>query len=130
MLYDTKRSRLLYLLDHKESKEVWLFERPIPEGEWNRLEVRGGKATPTREVVYEPASDSLIALHDRSLMTMDCGTNTWQQLDVTLPEGKYGVGCALLYDPVHKLCVALIPHVRGRMQVVLFRYDPKPAKYK
>jgi hypothetical protein len=52
-------------------------------------------------------------------------------LDVEMPKGAYGTACAIEYDPVHKLCVMLIPPGHSaRMQVVLFRYDPKTAKYR
>ena len=130
MLYDSKRERLLYLLHRKETNEAWLYERPIPEGTWRKVETSGAKPAPTREVAYDAGNDCLLALHTRRMMVMDCTSNTWKELDLELPEGKYGTACALMYDPVHELCVALVPKRRGRMQVVLFRYDPKEAKYK
>jgi hypothetical protein len=131
MVYDSKRSRLIYLLEKKEEKEAWLYERSVPEGSWRELKVSGAKSKPTREVVYDAGNDCLVAMYTRCLMVMDFKSNAWRELDVTLPDGKYGTACALLYDPVHKLLVALIPQKSGKdIQVVLFRYDPATAKYR
>jgi len=130
MIYDSKRDRLLYLLHDKETKTARLYERPIPEGSWRKLETSGAAAAPTREVAYDSVNDCLLALHSRRMMVIDCRSNTRKDLDVEFPGGKYGVAGALMYDPVHELCVALIPARRGRMQVVLFRYEPTTAKYK
>ena len=47
-----------------------------------------------------------------------------------MPKAHYGVTCALLYDPVHKVCVMLIPQRAGRMGVYLLRLDLKTAKYR
>jgi hypothetical protein len=41
--------------------------------------------------------------------------------------GRYGTECAMVYDPVHKLCLYLI---KAKKLVHLFRYNPKTAKYK
>jgi hypothetical protein len=67
-----------------------------------------------------------------SLLVLQLGAKEleWRELDVVMPKAGYGVTCALLYDPVHKACVMLIPQRAGRMGVYLFRFDPKTAKYR
>ncbi len=132
MVYDSKRSRLVYLLANNGDRDIGAaYERPVPDGAWRKLETKGGPVTPTREVAYDAVNDCLVALCPGSLAVMDCVSNTWRTLDVEMPKGLYGTACALEYDPVHKLLVALIPSGHSaRMQVALFRYDPKTAKYR
>ena len=40
---------------------------------------------------------------------MNLQTNEWKHLDVDLPEGSYSHECALVYDPVNDVAIALIP---------------------
>jgi hypothetical protein len=64
-----------------------------------------------------------------ALLVMDCRNNTWQTLDVAMPKGAYNTECAMVYDPVHEVCVMLVPTgFSARMGVYLFRYDPITAK--
>ena len=50
---------------------------------------------------------------------------------MALPQGSYTRECSLDYDPVHDVAVTLIPEgFSRRLRILLFRYDPKTAKYK
>jgi hypothetical protein len=134
LVYDGKRRRLLYVLGphHRNPKgamPLLLWEHPLGPGEWKQLETRGGLKN-SREVVYDPVNDCLISMPEKSLLVMDCGTNQWRELDAAMPQGQYGVNCAMVYDPVHKVCVMLIPQRAGRLGVFLFRFDPETAEYK
>jgi len=126
LIYDSKRKRLLYLVGGKDVA-VRVYEHPLEAGAWRLLETTGPTRN-SREVVYDTANDCLISMPARGLMVMDCTTNEWHRLDVTMPKGSYGTECALVYDPVHEVCVMLIPHsFSGKLGVYLFRYDPKTA---
>jgi hypothetical protein len=131
LVYDATRDRLLFVAVPGKGKPVQVWEHPTGKGAWKPLEVTGKRDGSSREVVYDTVNDCLLAMPRQALMAMDCRTNAWKQLDVSMPKGRYGTECALCYDPVHRTAVALIPvRFSGRMQVVLFRYDPKTAKYR
>ncbi|KPJ73199.1 MAG: hypothetical protein AMS14_06655, partial [Planctomycetes bacterium DG_20] len=129
IVYDSKRERLLHVMGKDSLVEV--HARSLAEGaKWHKIETTGS-AQLGREVVYLPRTDSLLMLGRGTLCVMDCATNEWRQLDVEMPKGSYGTECAMVYDPVHDVCVALIPSAfSGPMQTFLFRYDPKSAKSK
>ncbi len=129
LLYDGKRNRLLFV-GWRKAGPPEIHERPLPDGSWRKLGT-SGEVNYTREVVYDTANDCLLALSDEKLVTMDFAAHTWRTMAVEMPKGMYGTECAMVYDPVHQLCVALVPTgFSAKMQVVLFRYDPKTAKYK
>jgi hypothetical protein len=122
VVHDTQRNRLIQLKGDENRVDV--FARPLDEqGEWRQLETEGNAAI-GREAVYIPRHDVVLWLGDQ-LHVCDCKTNRMRQLDVELPEGRYGHECAMVYDPRHDVCVALIPsRFSGPMQTFLFRYEP------
>ena len=62
---------------------------------------------------------------------MDCARNRWHELDVEMPEGSYGTESTMAYDPVHDVCVLLIPRsFSGPIRTCLFRYEAKGARYR
>jgi len=129
LVYDSKRNRLLYLCGGRGNVPVLVWEHPLEAGAWKRLETTGPTKN-TREVVYDAANDCLIAMPERALMVMDCATNEWKQLDVAMPKGRYGTECAMVYDPVHRVCVMLVPTgFSAKMGVYVFRYDPATAQF-
>ena len=131
LMYDSRRNRLLMTAVAARGEPVRVWEWPLDGGPWNELEVTGNRNWYSREVVYDDANDALIAMPSQQLMVMNCETNEWKELDIEMPEGSYGTECALEYDPVNKVLVALIPvRFSGRMQVGLIRYDPETARYK
>jgi hypothetical protein len=132
LVFDSKRKRLLFVAARKGGDaQVW--EHPLGKGAWQ--EVALAKSTPhmSREIVYDAANDCLISMPDQKLMILDLGADRkeWRELDVAMPKGLYGTECAMVYDPVHRLCVMLIPRsFSGYMQTMLFRYDPKTARFR
>jgi len=126
LLHDSKRDRLLLLKG--DDSRVDVFARPLAdEGQWQQLETTGSAAI-GREAVYIPRHDAVLWLGDE-LYAFDCAKNHLAHVDVDLPPGRYGHECALVYDPQHDVCVALIPQsFSGPMQTFLFRYDPKTAE--
>ncbi|MFQ5811217.1 MAG: hypothetical protein ACE5JM_16490, partial [Armatimonadota bacterium] len=133
LLYDSKRDRLIHLLGrYGDEAVVEVHTRPLVDGgTWSKLPTTG-HAEIAREVVYLPKQDSILALLGREqVYVLDCATNRWRQLDVELPEGRYGHECALVYDPVHDVAVALVPsRFSGPLLTLLFRYDPGTATYR
>ena len=68
-------------------------------------------------------------LGDKRLFALDCARNRMAEIHVKLPDGLYTHECALVYDPGHDVCVALIPgRFSGPMQTFLYRFDPGTAK--
>jgi galactose oxidase-like protein len=131
LVYDSKRDRLLFVAVPGRGKPTMVWEHPAGPGAWKKLDVTGKLNWNSREVVYDVANDCLVAMPPKAVMVMDCTTDEWKQIDVTLPKGSYGTECAMVYDPIRKVCVMLIPsRFSGRMQVVLFRYDPKTVTYR
>ena len=84
-----------------------------------------------REAVYIVRHDVVLWVADRQLFALDCRNSRMAELNVELPEGLYTLECALVYDPTHDVCVALISgSFSGPMQTLLFRFDPKTAEYR
>jgi hypothetical protein len=120
LLYDSRRQRLVQLKG--DSERVDVFMRPL-DGAWRQLETTG-RAAIGREAVYIPRHDTILWLGDH-LHALDCQDNTMRKLDIQLPEGLLGHECALVYDPQHDVCVALIPRrFSGPMQTFWFRFEP------
>jgi len=128
VVYDSTRERLIQLKG--DSDRVDVFARPLQgNATWRQIETSGTAAI-GREAVYIPNSDTVLWLGDR-LFAFDCKTNRMAELEVELPPGRYGHECAMVYDPKHDVCVALIPSsFSGPMQTFLFRFDPNSAKYR
>ncbi len=134
LVYDGKRKRLLYVFGphHRNPQEALpliVYEHPLGKGEWKLVKTRAGLKN-SREVVYDPENDCLISMPEETLMVMNCKTNEWKELDVNMPKAGYGVSCALLYDPVHKVCVILVQQRGNRLGVYLFRLDLKTARFR
>ncbi len=129
LLHDTRRGRLIQLKG--EGTHVDVYARPLAEGaKWRQLETHGAAAI-GREAVYIARHDTVLWLADKQLFALDCPTNRMAELNVELPVGLYTHECALVYDPRHDVCVALIPHsFSGPMQTFLYRFDPKTAGYR
>jgi len=123
VVHDTKRDRLIQLKGTTERVDV--YARPLTEGaKWQQLETSGTAAI-GREAVYIPRHDAVLWLGDK-LHVFDCRSNKMATLDIEPPEGRLGHECALVYDPTHDVCVALIPSsFSGPMQTFLFRYEPE-----
>jgi len=129
VLYDERRERLVQLKG--DDSRVDVYARPLaPDGKWKQIEVEG-KAAIGREAVYIARHDAILWLGDRQLFALDCEAGRMGQLDVELPEGRYTHECAMVYDPGHDVCVALIPsRFSGPMQTLLFRFEPRTAAYR
>jgi len=125
LVHDTKRDRLIQLKGDADRVDV--FARPFAEdGKWRQLNTTGSAAI-GREAVYLPRQDTILWL-GKKLFAFDCATNEMRRLEIELPEGRYTHECALVYDPRHDVCVALIPsRCSGPMQTFLFRYEPEGA---
>jgi len=107
------------------------FGRPLARGGgWRQIEPTGSAAI-GREAVYIPRHDTVLWLGRKQLCAFDCTANRMAEVDVELPKGLYGHECAMVYDPKHDVCVALIPaSFSGPMQTFLYRFDRKTARYK
>ncbi len=130
LIYDSKRGRLLFVAAKKDQPlKVW--EHSLAAGEWKELPLKRSTTKISREIVYDARSDSLLALAPETLLAMDFESLAWRELDVAVPKGLFGTECAMVYDPMHEVSVLLIPiSFSGKMQVGLFRYDPRTAKYR
>lgn len=129
LLHDTRRERLIQLKG--DGTRVHVYARPLAEpAAWRRLETEGAAAI-GREAVYVAPHDTVLWLADKRLFALDCRTRRMKELDVELPDGLYTHECALVYDPKHDVCVALIPRsFSGPMQTFLYRFDPHTASYR
>ncbi len=128
LAHDSKRDRLIHLMGDNESVEV--HARPIGGDAWAEVATTGPAAI-GREAMYLPKQDVLLLLARDRLFALDLASNTWRELDVAMPKGAYGTEAAMVYDPVHDVSVLLLPSgFSGALQTMLFRYDPKTAKYK
>jgi len=129
ILYDSKRNRLLRLMG--DSRTVVVQARPLAEGaRWEQVSVTGS-AEIGREAVYIEKHDTVLWLGYDRLFALDLATGNMAEPDVPLPKGSYGHECALVYDPRHDACVALVPSgFSAPMQTFLFRFDPKTVRYK
>jgi hypothetical protein len=127
LLYDSKRQRLVQLKG--DASRVHVFVRPLArDANWQQLQTSGSAAI-GREAVYIAKHDVILWLADRQMFFLDCGTNRMGQLPVEMPKGLYTHECALVYDPKHDICVALIPaSFTGPMQTFLFRFTPEALK--
>jgi hypothetical protein len=128
LLYDARRDRLIQLKG--DAKRVDVYARPLDDGgAWRQLETEGAGAI-GREAVCIGRHDTVLWLGDR-LFALELGGLQMRELDVALPKGRYGHECAMVYDPTHDVCVALIPsRFSGPMQTFLFRFDPGTARYR
>lgn len=126
LLYDAQRQRLLLLKG--DSSRVDVFARLLMgNATWQQLETTGTAAI-GREAVYLPKHDTALWLGEK-LHAFDCKTNRMRELPVALPKGSYSHECALVYDPRHDVCIALIPQsFTGPMQTFLFRFAPESAR--
>jgi len=129
LLYDETRQRLIQLKGDADRVDV--FARPLSaDGKWQQLATTGSAAI-GREAVTIPARDAVLWLGDKQLFVFDSAANRLAELAVDLPDGLYTHECAMVYDPRHDVCVALIPQsFSGPMQTFLFRFDPVTAKYR
>jgi len=127
VVYDSKRQRLVYLAAEK-GKAMRAWARGLDAAGWEELPLQDAPP-PSREIVYDTANDCLIGLWPRRLRAMSFADHRWRDLDVALPKGSYGVNSAMVYDPVHKLCILLVPQYgnRSKTQTLLFRYRPPGA---
>jgi hypothetical protein len=135
IVYDSKRDRLIHTMGGgDEGKPPWFQMHGhglSKDDKWERIDFKGITPLPAREIVYLPKQDALLALLDRdNVYVFHCEKNEWKHLDVDLPQGSYTHECSLDYDPVHDVAVALIPEgFSRRLRTLLFRYDPKTARY-
>ncbi|MHC4405984.1 MAG: Kelch repeat-containing protein [Planctomycetota bacterium] len=128
LVYDARRDRLIQLKG--DASRVDVYSRPLaPGGEWKQLTIEGTAAI-GREAVYVPRHDAVLWLGNEQLFSLDCAAGRMAELEVDLPDGRYGHECAMVYDPEHDVCVALVPsRFSGPMQTLLYRFDPQTAEY-
>ena len=128
VVHDTRCDRLIQLKGDKSRVDV--YARALTdEGKWRQIEVQGTGAI-GREAAIIGRHDTVLWLGDR-LFALDLAAGRMGELDVRLPAGLYNHECAMVYDPKHDVCVALIPKsFSGPMQTFLFRFDPRTAKYR
>jgi len=128
LVYDAKRRRLLLLMGRKNVVEV--HARMLDAPGWTRLETTG-RVELSREVVYCARQDALLSLGSAKMHVLDLASRRWRELDVTMPPGRYGTECAMVYDPACDVAVCLIPsRFSGPMKTYLLRYEAKTAKHK
>jgi hypothetical protein len=129
VLHDTRRNRLIQLKG--DNTRVDVFARPLAlDGKWKLVDTDGSAAI-GREAVYVTRHDTVLWLGDKQLFAFDCKENRMAELDVELPSGRYTHECAMVYDPKHDVCIALIPsRFSGPMQTFLFRFDPKAVRHR
>ncbi|MCL4203769.1 MAG: hypothetical protein KJ000_14810 [Pirellulaceae bacterium] len=122
LLYDETRQRLIQLKG--DDNRVDVFVRSLASnGRWEQLRTTGTAAI-GREAVYLPKHDTVLWLADKQLFAWDCAAGHMRELEVAMPEGLYTHECAMVYDPGHDICVALIPRsFTGPMQTFLFRFE-------
>ncbi|MFO7897592.1 MAG: hypothetical protein R6V58_00865 [Planctomycetota bacterium] len=132
LVYDSKRKRLVFVAKKKD-KPVQVWTHPLGKGPWTEVELKQSTPHIAREIVYDRANDCLVSIPKQKCLVMDFETKAWRELDVEMPGGRslYGHECGMVYDPVHEVCVMLIPtRFSGRMGLYLLRYDPETATYK
>lgn len=124
LLHDTRRDRLVLLKG--DASRVDVYARPLaPGAAWSQLQTTGTAAI-GREAAYLERHDTVLWLGEKRLFALDCAANRLREVRLALPEGLYGHECALVYDPRHDVCVALIPRsFSGPMQTLLLRFDPR-----
>jgi hypothetical protein len=123
LVHDTRRDRLVQLKG--DASRVDVYARPIsPDAKWRQIETEGTAAI-GREAVYVARHDTVLWLADKQLFALDLERMRMGELEVELPAGLYTHECAMVYDPAHDVCVALIPRrFSGPMQTFLFRFEP------
>ena len=128
VVHDTRRDRLIQLKGDRSRVDVYV-RAVTDEGKWRLIEVQGNGAI-GREAVYIERHDTILWLGDK-LFALDLAAMRIDELDVRLPAGLYSHECAMVYDPKHDVCVAMIPKsFSGPMQTFLFRFDAGTAKHR
>jgi len=128
MIYDAQRRRIIHFMGNDEGVEV--HARPLDGKNWQEVQT-AGRATIGREALYLPCHDVVLMLSRNRLFVLDLAKLRWDELDVVMPTGVYGTEAAMVYDPVHDVCVLLLPaRFSGPLQTFLFRFSPKGVKYK
>jgi len=138
VVYDDRRDRLVMFSERKTDEggepELWFFN--MKERQWVRNPEPAPGGVSTREAVYVPSQDAVLAYgparKDDPVWTRVylCGENRWVSLSIETPQ--YIVHeVALEYDPVHNLAVLLWPPAFERdIRPHLFRLDvgklPRP----
>ncbi|MFO7905064.1 MAG: kelch repeat-containing protein [Pirellulaceae bacterium] len=131
LIYDSKRNRLIFVAQ-KEGQPVQMWEHPLGKGSWEEIEQKRTTSLMAREIVYDRRHDCLVSIPEQKCLIMDFETKMWRELDVKMPGGGslYGHECAMVYDPVHQVCIMLIPtRFSGELGLYLLRYDPETATY-
>jgi hypothetical protein len=123
VVYDNQNNRLIQLKGDRDRIDV--YARSLDDDDkWQQLDTKGSAAI-GREAVYIPRHQTVLWLADKQLFALDCRTMRMAQVDIELPDGLYTHECAMVYDPTHDLCIALIPsRFSGPMQTFLYRFEP------
>jgi hypothetical protein len=129
IVHDTKNDRLIQLKGDRGRVDV--YARSLDDdGKWQQLDAKGSAAI-GREAVYVPRHQTVLWLGDKQLFALDCRTMRMSQVDIELPDGLYTHECAMVYDPAHDLCIALIPsRFSGPMRTFLYRFEAASASYR
>jgi len=129
IVYDGKRDRLIFLSHDKKTREPMLWFFSMTERTWVRNPTPAPGGVCTREAVYVPDADAILAYgpakKDDPVWTRVylCAENRWVPLNIKTPQ--YLVHeVALQYDPIHKVAVLLWPPAFERdLRPHLFRLD-------
>ena len=118
MVHDSKRDRLIFLSDtgdrdrSRRRPQMWFFG--LSERRWVKAPLAGGGCVTTREAVYVPDQDAVLAYgpgrKDDPVWTRAylCAAGRW--VPIPIPTPRYLVHeVALVYDPGHKVAVLLWP---------------------
>jgi len=129
IVYDSKRDRLIFLSYDPKTKEpvMWFFS--MSERRWRRNPRQGPGGISTREAVYIPEQDAILAYGPARkgdpiwTRVYLCEQNRWIPLNIPTP--KFTVHeVALEYDPVHRVAVLLWPpRFEADIRPHLFRLD-------
>ena len=137
IVYDAKRDRLVFLStarrerksDERGDGEPALWFLSLAERRWRRNPRPAPGGVSTREAVFVPAADAILAYGPARkgdpawTRVYLCAENRWVLLPVKTPQFTVHE-TALEYDPVHKLAVLLWPPSFERdIRPHLFRLD-------
>jgi hypothetical protein len=129
VVHDIENDRLIQLRGDKDRVDV--YARTLNDGgNWRQFDTKGSAAI-GREAVYIPRHRTVLWLGDKQLFALDCRNMRIAQIDIELPDGLYTHECAMVYDPAHDVCVALIPsRFSGPMKTFLYRFESGSASYR
>ena len=134
-VYDSKRNRLVSLVNAQSAVEMWSFD--LNGSAWSKIQYKG-TFQPTRQACYVPSQDAIFQITSgmeggkTSHQVFRCATNEWIQANIAFPKkgtGVCGWDTSLAFDPVHNVVVLVNSVGFGAdTTVFLLRYDDKTVK--